>query len=59
MKIHENFHLFITYNSIDLEPHNKLNPSIPNKFIIFVLQPIDFTVDMTEIVLNHLLQEKK
>jgi hypothetical protein len=59
MKIHKDFHFFITYNSINLDPYNKLNPSILNKFITFVLQSIDFTVDMTEIVLNHILQEKK
>jgi hypothetical protein len=58
-QIHEDFHLFITYNSSEIESHRCLSPSILNKFVTFVLQPIDSSILMIAIVLNGLLQSQK
>ncbi|KAK8886006.1 hypothetical protein M9Y10_041465 [Tritrichomonas musculus] len=53
-KIHDDFRLFITYNPNDIEPSRRLSPSILNKFVTFVLQPIDITSIMSGIVLHGL-----
>lgn len=57
LKIHDDFHLFITYNSDDIEPHRRLNMSKLNKFLTFVLQPIDSTQALSGIVIYGLLQQ--
>jgi hypothetical protein len=59
MKIHDHFHLFFTYNDVDLEPQKRLNPFILNKFVTFVLQPIFSSPMMSGIILNGLLKRKQ
>jgi MoxR-like ATPase len=53
-RIHDDFHLFITYNSTDIDPDRRLKTSFMNKFVTFMLQPIDSSVSMSAIVLNGL-----
>ena len=42
-KIHEDFRLFINYNPNNVDPSRRISPSILNKFVTFVSQPIDST----------------
>jgi hypothetical protein len=57
-RIHDDFHLFLTYNSVDVEPHRRLSPSVLNRFATFVLQPIDVSASMSAVVLHGILQSQ-
>ena len=53
-KIHENFRLFITYNSYEVEQNKKLSPTFISKCLLYSLSQIDIDCKSSALVLSGL-----
>ena len=58
-KIHDNFKLFITYNSKTVEPQKRLSPGFLNKCPIFSLSELDESIKDIALILSGMIKNGK
>ena len=58
-KIHENFRLFITYNSYEVEQSKKLSSNFISRCLLYSLPPIDIDCKSSALVLSGLFNYNK
>ena len=59
-KIHNKFHLFITYNPLNKSNNNQLNEMFLNKCITFTLAPMDVDIESSaQIIYGYMKNNRK